>query len=176
MPSECISDLEMVAGDALDTSWLSKRRLVLPGILMISPDMRHSFRFSSSTVFRFSIHSESTGPSKINHLRSEPGIKHILMLTESCGILNYWDPGILTGCWFGRNTRNKITQRGYHDLLDKVTLNKMISEYRSFFLTTTPAYHDVGKSVREAAIKVPSLVVRKLRPYPPPPGAKWASD
>ena len=43
---------------------------VFPGIFMISPDMRHSFLFSSSTVLRFSIQSESTGPSNINHFRS----------------------------------------------------------------------------------------------------------
>ena len=30
------------------------------GSLMISPDMRQSLRFSSSTVFKFSIHSGST--------------------------------------------------------------------------------------------------------------------
>ena len=48
----------------------SKIRLVMGGRAMISPDMRHNFLFSSRTVFMLSIHSESTGPSKINHFRS----------------------------------------------------------------------------------------------------------
>jgi hypothetical protein len=57
-------------GEAVDTSLDSKRRLVLLGILIISPDMRQSFLFSSSTVFRFSIHSGSIGPSNISHFLS----------------------------------------------------------------------------------------------------------
>ncbi len=46
-------------------------RFVIGGKAMISPDMRHNFLFSSSTVFMLSIHSESTGPSKISHFRSK---------------------------------------------------------------------------------------------------------
>ena len=37
---------------------------------MISPELRHSFLLSSSTVFMFSIQMASTGPSKMTHLRS----------------------------------------------------------------------------------------------------------
>lgn len=36
-------------------------------ILMISPELRHSFLLSSSTVFMFSIHKASTGPSNMYH-------------------------------------------------------------------------------------------------------------
>ncbi len=36
---------------------------------MISPDARQSFLLSSSTVFKFSIQTASTGPSKMIHLR-----------------------------------------------------------------------------------------------------------
>lgn len=36
---------------------------------MISPDARQSFLLSSNTVFKFSIQTASTGPSKIIHLR-----------------------------------------------------------------------------------------------------------
>lgn len=35
--------------------------------LMISPELRHSFLLSSSTVFMFSIHTASTGPSNMYH-------------------------------------------------------------------------------------------------------------
>ena len=62
--------LEIVAGAADSTSSASKIRLVLGGRAMISPDMRQSFLFSSRTVFMFSIHSESTGPSNISHFLS----------------------------------------------------------------------------------------------------------
>ena len=38
--------------------------------LMISPLVKHNFLLSSNTVFMFSIHTASTGPSKIYHLLS----------------------------------------------------------------------------------------------------------
>ncbi|TNN40904.1 hypothetical protein EYF80_048921 [Liparis tanakae] len=38
--------------------------------LMISPELRHSFLLSSSTVFMFSIHTASTGPSNMYHFFS----------------------------------------------------------------------------------------------------------
>ena len=62
--------LEIVAGAADSTSSASKIKLVFGGKAMISPDMRQSFLFSSRTVFMFSIHSESTGPSNISHFLS----------------------------------------------------------------------------------------------------------
>ena len=62
--------LDIVAGDADSTSEASKMRLVLGGKAIISPDIKQSFLFSSKTVFIFSIHSESTGPSNINHFLS----------------------------------------------------------------------------------------------------------
>lgn len=37
---------------------------------MISPEVRHNFLLSSSTVFIFSIHTASTGPSKTTHYLS----------------------------------------------------------------------------------------------------------
>ena len=60
-----------VAGEAASRSMGSKMRLVVGASWMISPDMRHSFLLSSSTVFMFSIHTASTGPSKISHFRSD---------------------------------------------------------------------------------------------------------
>ena len=42
-------NLDMVAGDAISTSFASKIKFVLGGRAMISPDMRHSFLFSSNT-------------------------------------------------------------------------------------------------------------------------------
>ena len=64
------SNLEIVAGDADSTSWASKIKFVLGGNAIISPDIKQSFLFSSKTVFIFSIHSESTGPSKTSHFLS----------------------------------------------------------------------------------------------------------
>lgn len=59
-----------VAGDATSRSMGSKMRLICGDIWMISPLIRHSFLLSSSTVFIFSIHTASTGPSKISHFLS----------------------------------------------------------------------------------------------------------
>mmetsp|Transcript_29793 Transcript_29793/g.97522 ORF Transcript_29793/g.97522 Transcript_29793/m.97522 type:complete len:222 (-) Transcript_29793:388-1053(-) len=47
--------------------------MVISGLrATISPLFRHSFLLSSSTVFMFSIHSASTGPSNTIHVRSSP--------------------------------------------------------------------------------------------------------
>ena len=43
----------------------------LVDIWMISPELRQSFLLSSRTVFMFSIHRASTGPSSTSHLRRE---------------------------------------------------------------------------------------------------------
>lgn len=59
-----------VAGDATSKSMGSKMRLIWGDIWMISPLIRQSFLLSSSTVFMFSIHTASTGPSKISHFLS----------------------------------------------------------------------------------------------------------
>lgn len=59
-----------VAGEATSRSMGSKIRLICGDIWMISPLMRQSFLLSSSTVFMFSIHTASTGPSKISHFLS----------------------------------------------------------------------------------------------------------
>ena len=56
-----------VAGDATDRSSTSKIMRIQAVMVMISPDTRQSFLFSSSTVFMLSIHSASTGPSKTTH-------------------------------------------------------------------------------------------------------------
>lgn len=59
-----------VAGEATSRSMGSKIRLICGDIWMISPLIRQSFLLSSSTVFIFSIHTASTGPSKISHFLS----------------------------------------------------------------------------------------------------------
>ena len=61
---------ETVAGEATARSMHSKIRFMRGDMAMISPDMRQSFLLSSSTVFMFSIHTASTGPSKTIHRRS----------------------------------------------------------------------------------------------------------
>lgn len=75
MNSGCVclcrtSVLLTVAGDATSRSTGSKMRLICGDIWIISPLIRHSFLLSSSTVFMFSIHTASTGPSKISHFLS----------------------------------------------------------------------------------------------------------
>eukprot|EP00965_Chrysotila_dentata_P177755 5871810-Pleurochrysis_carterae.AAC.2 len=61
---------ETVAGDATARSSTSNMIDIEGDILTISPDMRQSFLLSSSTVFMFSIHTASTGPSNTTHCRS----------------------------------------------------------------------------------------------------------
>ena len=70
------ADIRTVAGDATSKSMGSKIKLVVGASAMISPLFRHNFRLSSSTVFMFSIHTASTGPSNINHFLS--GVYKIL--------------------------------------------------------------------------------------------------
>ena len=60
---------ETVAGEATARSDASNRMDICEVIRMISPELRHSFLFSSSTVFRDSTHSASTGPSNTTHWR-----------------------------------------------------------------------------------------------------------
>jgi hypothetical protein len=45
----------------------SNKRLVVGASWMVSPDIKHSFLLSSSTVFMFSIQIVSTGPSNTSH-------------------------------------------------------------------------------------------------------------
>lgn len=61
------SNIVTVAGEATSKSIGSNIKLVELDSWMISPDIRHNFLLSSSTVFMFSIQTASTGPSKINH-------------------------------------------------------------------------------------------------------------
>ena len=56
--------------EACDKSIVSKMRLMTADICMTSPLIRHSFLLSSRTVFMFSIHIASIGPSNTTHLRS----------------------------------------------------------------------------------------------------------
>ena len=49
---------------------VSKMRLMTDDIWITSPLIRHSFLLSSSTVFMFSTHMASIGPSNTTHLRS----------------------------------------------------------------------------------------------------------
>lgn len=55
---------DMVAGEALSTLSGSKHSLALAAITIRSPLANVSVLLSSSTEFRFSIHTASTGPSK----------------------------------------------------------------------------------------------------------------
>lgn len=54
-----------VAGDAYYKLDVSKIIYVLSYNLIISPDVKHNFLLSSKTVFKFSTHYVSIGPSKI---------------------------------------------------------------------------------------------------------------
>eukprot|EP00955_Chlamydomonas_euryale_P061806 358184-Chlamydomonas_euryale.AAC.2 len=72
-----------VAGDATARSATSKIMFMRPCIEMISPELRHSFLLSSSTVFMFSIQIASTGPSNMTHLRS--GLVSRAALRKSTG-------------------------------------------------------------------------------------------
>mmetsp|Transcript_18950 Transcript_18950/g.44244 ORF Transcript_18950/g.44244 Transcript_18950/m.44244 type:complete len:210 (-) Transcript_18950:278-907(-) len=65
-----IPQRETVAGEACDKSCVSNIIVDTGLSLMISPLFKHSFLLSSSTVFMFSIHTASTGPSNANHFRS----------------------------------------------------------------------------------------------------------
>ena len=56
-----------VAGDATARSWTSKSMCMNGVNLIRSLLARHNILLSSSTVFMFSIHSASTGPSQITH-------------------------------------------------------------------------------------------------------------
>lgn len=57
-------NLETVAGEATLRSATSNIIVIVGRIFIISPEVRQSFLLSSNTVFMFSIHSASTGPSK----------------------------------------------------------------------------------------------------------------
>ena len=48
----------------------AQQRGAHPVMVMISPETRHNFLFSSRTVFMDSIHRASTGPSNTTHLRA----------------------------------------------------------------------------------------------------------
>ena len=58
--------------EAWERSNVSNMRLMAEDIWMTSPLMRHNFLLSSRTVFMFSIHTASMGPSNTTHFR--PGI------------------------------------------------------------------------------------------------------
>mmetsp|Transcript_20832 Transcript_20832/g.31044 ORF Transcript_20832/g.31044 Transcript_20832/m.31044 type:complete len:206 (-) Transcript_20832:5608-6225(-) len=64
---------ETVAGDACSKSSVSNIIVIDSVILIISPLIRHNFLLSSNTVFIFSIHIASTGPSNNSHFRSVLG-------------------------------------------------------------------------------------------------------
>mmetsp|Transcript_1821 Transcript_1821/g.6195 ORF Transcript_1821/g.6195 Transcript_1821/m.6195 type:complete len:250 (+) Transcript_1821:8275-9024(+) len=61
---------DTVAGDATARSATSKIMFIKPCMAIISPEFRHSFLLSSSTVFMFSIQIASTGPSNTTHFLS----------------------------------------------------------------------------------------------------------
>lgn len=58
-------------GRSTDNRQQKREGWVTSVILMISPELRHSFLLSSSTVFMFSIHKASTGPSNMYHFLLE---------------------------------------------------------------------------------------------------------
>lgn len=64
---ECYSLSQCIISN---TALLLTMRIVKGLSLMRSPLGRHSVQLSSSTVFMFSIHTASTGPSSTTHLRS----------------------------------------------------------------------------------------------------------
>mmetsp|Transcript_15451 Transcript_15451/g.43930 ORF Transcript_15451/g.43930 Transcript_15451/m.43930 type:complete len:222 (-) Transcript_15451:444-1109(-) len=64
-----IPQRDTVAGDATARSSTSNIIVVTGDSLMISPLFRQSFLLSSRTVFMFSIHTASTGPSRRIHCR-----------------------------------------------------------------------------------------------------------
>ena len=57
--------------------------------LMISPLLRHSFLLSSSTVFIFSIHTASTGPSNTYHFLSKLSLATPTRISDA-SVLNFW--------------------------------------------------------------------------------------
>ena len=61
---------DTVAGEAKFRSDSSKSIRIQEERWTISPDIRHSFLLSSSTVFRFSIQAGSAGPSRMIHFLS----------------------------------------------------------------------------------------------------------
>ena len=63
-----------VAGEATARSMTSKIMFISALMAMISPELRHSFLLSSSTVFMFSIQMASTGPSRMSHFRAGVGL------------------------------------------------------------------------------------------------------
>ena len=65
-----IPHLETVAGEACYKSSTSNIIVIHLVNLMISPEVKHNFLLSSKTVFIFSIHTASTGPSKTIHFLS----------------------------------------------------------------------------------------------------------
>mmetsp|Transcript_145720 Transcript_145720/g.254335 ORF Transcript_145720/g.254335 Transcript_145720/m.254335 type:complete len:248 (+) Transcript_145720:7857-8600(+) len=65
-----IPQRDTVAGEATRKSCTSKQKVMWSGILIRSPLTRQSILLSSSTVFMFSIHTASTGPSNVIHVRA----------------------------------------------------------------------------------------------------------
>lgn len=90
-----------VAGEATSRSMGSNMRLICGDIWMISPLIRHSFLLSSSTVFMFSIHTASTGPSKISHFLSG-----LYGWKEVCAV---WYFLTITHYQFSSNTKEEWT-------------------------------------------------------------------
>lgn len=78
-----------VAGEATSRSMGSKMRLICGDIWIISPLIRHNFLLSSNTVFMFSIHTASTGPSKISHFLSGLWRQQIYTHNITCGFWYY---------------------------------------------------------------------------------------
>lgn len=83
-----------VAGEAADKSLTSKIILVPGESLMISPLVKQSFLLSSSTVFMFSIHKESTGPSNTIHWYFlEFAVSNFLKILGSTPSDHSWETG-----------------------------------------------------------------------------------
>jgi hypothetical protein len=54
----------------------SNKRLVVGASWMVSPDIKHNFLLSSSTVFMLSIQTASTGPSNTSHFLKVQSIQY----------------------------------------------------------------------------------------------------
>jgi len=89
-----IPHLDTVAGEAYVRSYTSKSMLILSLIGIVSPLMRHNFLLSSRTVFIFSIHPASTGPSNtINYLSLDYDVAHLRYISPKIPSVHSLDTG-----------------------------------------------------------------------------------
>jgi len=92
--------------EACERSIVSKMRLITGVICITSPLIRHNFLLSSSTVFMFSIHTASIGPSKITHFLSGVSViansRNVFAVTPS------------DHCYITHHTRISVSTAVFH--------------------------------------------------------------